>query len=275
MKYALGVRMELTLEIVCPASLPGTEKLVDAVPVLANQGATAIELLLTNRNYFDWLDAHEAQKLMVMLADSGVRVHSIHSPFGEDYDVSSLNDKVHEAGVDALIDSLELANMLDAGKVIVHASHSLDGPPNGRFERARGVLRELSLVAKDTGVVLALENLPKGYLGHTPDELLELLDGCEKEGVGVCFDTGHANLSGHFSEFARALLPHSVTTHIHDNDGSQDQHQFPGQGSIDWAEFGQIYRNSGSSASIVLECPPPKDTSWKQAFQQLRTALGD
>jgi sugar phosphate isomerase/epimerase len=263
------------LEIVCPAWLPGVSKLVEAIPLLANQGATAIEINLNDPGYLDWTEIDEVQDLMIALADSGVRVHSVHSPYGADFDISSLEDDVHERGVDALIESVELANLFGAGMVVVHASHRLQGSPNGRFERARGVLRELSLVARETGIVLALENLPPEHLGHTPHDLMELLDGCEKSGIAVCFDAGHANLSGCFAEFTRALLPRSITANLHDNDGTKDEHKFPGQGTIDWAVFGDAYRKSGCNASIVLECPPPEDMPWKEAFQQLRSALGD
>lgn len=263
------------MEIVCPGWFPGAEGLVEAIPLLANQGATEIEINLNSSDSFDRHDCGEVESLIAILADSGLRVHSIHSPHGADCDISNLDDEVHERGVDAIIESIELASMLESQRVIVHASHRLQGPPNGRFERARGVMRELSLVAMDSGIVLALENLPPGYLGHSADELLELLDGCEKKGIGICFDAGHANLSGHLQEFARALLPRSVTVNVHDNDGSKDQHMFPGQGSIDWAAFGDIYRACGCNAGVMLECPPPENTPWNEAFQQLRLALGD
>lgn len=263
------------MEIVCPAWLPGVTELLDAVPLLANQGVTAIEIDLNHPEYFDWREAGSVQHLVEALTDSGLRAHSVHSPHSSTFDISSLDDSTHERGVDALIESMELATVLGAGIVVVHASHRLDAAPNGRFERARGVLRELSLVAEETGIILALENLPPRHLGHTPDELLDLMDGCDKSSIGVCFDSGHANLSGRFAEYTRALLPHAVTANLHDNDGTSDQHRFPGQGTIDWTVFGDTYRNYGHNASIMLECSPPHGMPWKEAFQELRVALGN
>ena len=87
----------------------------------------------------------------------------------------------------------------------------------------------MTAVAKESSIVLAVENLPPGYLGHTPEQILELLEGTDRESIGVCFDSGHANLSGHFSEFADALMPHAITTHIHDNDGTRGSAPFPGR----------------------------------------------
>lgn len=263
------------MEIVCPAWYAGAELLMQDIPTMADQGVTAIEIGVGAPEHYDHRNGCQIQKLLDTLGSSGVRVHSIHAPFGVNYDVSSPDDAVHERGVDALIDSIELASVMDADKVIVHASDTLNGDRPRRADRARGVLREMASVAAESGIVLALENLPPNYLGHTPEELLALLDGIDRSTIGVCFDSGHANLSGHFAEFASAMLPLAVTTHLHDNDGTSDQHLFPGSGSIDWRGFGSTYRILECKAVIMLECKPPADMLWSEAFQQLRYALED
>ena len=267
--------MESELEIVCAAWYPGFEKLIEVRPQLANQGVTAIEVGVGDPASFDHRDVSGLQKLLQVLGSSGVRVHSIHAPFGERFDISSMDDTVHEQGVGALIEAIELASVIDADKVIVHASDRLDGDTQRRMERARGVLREMGAIASESGIILALENLPPGYLGHTPEEIISLLKGTNRDYVSVCFDSGHANLSGHFIEFASALLPLAVTTHLHDNDGSGDQHKFPGDGNIDWPAFASTYKILGCKASIMLECKLPEGMVWSEAFQNFRTTLGE
>ena len=261
------------MEIICPAWYSEIEKLIDAIPVLADQGVTAVEIGIDFPEYFDRRDPTELRALIAKLTSCGVRAHSVHSPYGPDLDISSLTDQTHERGVDRLIDSIEFAGVLGAGVVIVHASDKLAGSSDGRFERARGVLREVSVVAKESGVMLALENLPPDHLGHTPQEILSLLDGTDPDSMGVCFDCGHANLSGRFIEFTKALLPHAVATHVHDNDGTEDQHRFPGTGTIDWRAFASAYRGSRANATIMLECKLPEGMLWSEAFQKLRAAL--
>ncbi len=262
------------MEIICPAWFPGADKLIEAIPALADQGVTALEIGLSAPDYFDYRNGADLQRLLDALSSSGVRVHSIHAPFGAQYDISSLDDSVHERGVDSLIESIELASVIDADKVIIHASERLDGSRSRRMERARGVLRELGIVAAESGIVIALENLPPGYLGCTPDEIISLLDRTDRGSVGVCFDSGHANLSGHFLEFASALLPLAVTMHLHDNDGTADQHAFPGFGSIDWPGFATTYRVLECKATTIIECKLPEGMIWSEAFQKLRMALG-
>ena len=257
----------------CPAWYPGADKLISAIPVLADQGVTAVEMGIDFPGYFDHRSGAELQRLMSQLAASGVRVHSVHAPFGPRYDVSSLDDEIHERGVDGMLDSIELASVLSAPNVIIHASDVVSEGRRRRFDRARGVLREMSLVAKESGVMLALENLPPGYLGSDPDDIMALLEGTDSESARLCFDTGHANLSGSFVQFAEALLPYASTTHLHDNDGTADQHRFPGEGTIDWPRFGAAYRASGSRASLMLECKLPEKMLWSTAFQKLRAKL--
>ncbi len=247
--------------------------MIDAIPMLADQGVTAVEIAINSSAYFDHRNAFEVDQLITRLSETGVRAHSIHSPFGSGWDISSPDDEVHERGVDGLIESIELANVLGAQRVIVHASDKISNGRHRRVERARGVLREVGVVARESGVMLALENLPPDYIGYEPAELEMLLDGTDPEAVAVCFDSGHANLSGQFIEFADALLPRSVIMHLHDNNGGSDEHKFPGEGIIDWRQFSKSCRKSGSQATIVLECKPPENTVWSEAFQRFRIAL--
>lgn len=243
--------------------------------MLADQGVTAIEISLKDTQYFDYRNAFELDKLLSKLQTSGIRAHSVHSPFGQGYDISSPNDELHERGVDALIDAIEIASVIGAGKVIVHASDKLNNGIARRLERARGVLREVVAIASESNVVLALENLPPNYLGHTSEELFSLVEDIDPSLIRFCFDAGHANLSGNFNELAEALLPYSIVTHLHDNDGLNDQHKFPGEGTINWKQFSSIYKKTRSSASIMLECVPPANIQWSEAFQRLRIAMGN
>lgn len=263
------------MEIICPAKFPGTKSVVEAIPVLADQGVTAVEVSIEFNGYLDHHDCDEVHRLISVLSSSGVRAQSIHGACGPSLDISSPDDKIHEQGVDGLIESIELASLLDAERVIVHASSFFENDRERRFDRAHGVLKELSAVASEAGIVIALENLIPKYLGYDPNELLALLEGIDPGAIGVCFDTGHANLSDHFEEYAEMLLPYAVEIHLHDNDGTEDQHKFPGEGTIDWHRFADILRASGSMASMMIECQPPEGVPWSEAFQIFRAQLGE
>ncbi len=263
------------MEIVCPAWHPNAERLVEAIGLLSDEGVTAIEIGVGHPEYFDHTDTFELKRLKAELSASGVRAHAIHAPFGPSYDISSPVDSIHDHGVNAIIESLELANYLESECVIIHAGDIVENGLSRRLERAHGVIVELSALATESGIIIAVENLIPSFLGHQPEELFCLIKDTNPKAIRICFDSGHANLSGRFNEFAEALLPYSYTTHIHDNDGREDKHLFPGMGNINWHVFADIYRRSFCSASIMLECMPPENVNWSEAFQCFRNALGD
>jgi len=189
-------------------------------------------------------------------------------------DFSSFDDRVHEHGVEAQIEALELAKLLGAKAVVVHPScEPVTTDRRRRLDRARGVIRELARVAEESGLVLAIENLTPGELGDHAEEVAWLIEQADSEWVAACFDTGHANLAGDFHHEAEVLLPLAATTHLHDNDGTADQHRFPGQGNIDWRAFGRLYRESGGTAALVLECAPPEGMIWAAAFRSFRMRI--
>lgn len=100
-----------------------------------------------------------------------------------------------------------------------------------------------------TNVTVCLENLFTGnngvsYQGNcaNPYEAKEYIDTLNemagKEVFGLCLDTGHLNLLRQdFAVFIPILGKRIKCLHIHDNNGSSDQHLAPCTGTIDWNRF--------------------------------------
>lgn len=264
------------MEIVCPCWHPDAETIESGLPILDSQGVTAIEIgFIMQPKYFDLRDLDSVNRLVQSLDMSTIRVHAVHAGFGSSLDFSSFDDQVHEHGVEAQIEAMEVAKLLGAGVVVIHASDGgINTDRQRRLDRARGVIRELAKVAEQSGLTLAIENLPPGYLGCEAEEIAWLIEQSRSEWVAACFDSGHANLTGNFLRQAEMLLPMAATTHLHDNDGLTDQHKFPGEGTINWAEFGRLYNEFGRVVPLVLECIPPDGIAWSDAFQKFRIKIG-
>ena len=49
------------------------------------------------------------------------------------------------------------------------------------------------------------------------------------------------------------MLPEIVTCHLHDNDGSRDQHLPPGKGNIDWNRISGLLKNAPKLKYIQSE----------------------
>ncbi|MCD6352278.1 MAG: sugar phosphate isomerase/epimerase [Armatimonadetes bacterium] len=225
--------------------------------------------------YLDYSDLELMTQARGILEANDVEVYSYHPPFGGDYDFSAIDEGAHARAVERNIRQLHVAAALGAKYAVIHPSDGL-GSTNRLFRRrnaGRG-LRTLTRVAEETGVALAIENLPPGYLAADVEELMWLVDGCESERAGVCFDTGHAHVNGaRQSEFLSRIGNKLFTIHWHDNDGSRDQHQLPGLGTIDWPDFFAGLRQLGWQRPICLEVGLPVDQPLTAFVSSVREAL--
>lgn len=122
---------------------------------------------------------------------------------------------------------------------------------------ACGMLEELLPAAEKEGIVIAVENSFEPT--NSADEVLYYINRFPSPWIGVCYDSGHANMvlgkgkdpskygedmtvpwDGRivFDDHSLAkLAPHIVTCHLHDNHGYSDEHLLPGAGTIDWADL--------------------------------------
>jgi len=94
-------------------------------------------------------------------------------------------------------------------------------------------LGELAPRAESLGLTIALENGMAGYAATTA-ELLSLAAECGSPAVGICYDSGHAHITEDAAAALATLAPSVVTVHLHDNDGKEDQHLLPEEGTLDW-----------------------------------------
>jgi sugar phosphate isomerase/epimerase len=85
-------------------------------------------------------------------------------------------------------------------------------------------------------------------------ELAALLAELKHPQLALALDTGHANLTATAAEETLAAGSLLATTHVHDNNGRQDAHEPPGQGTIDWPAWGRALDVIAYSGPIMLEC---------------------
>lgn len=198
---------------------------------------------------------HQLPNVAVMfesLKDSYNLTYSIHAPFN-DVNIASLNESFRETSVIELIKIMNIASELNVGTITFHPgmySMVVPGLEKKSVENARRSLRTIERMSEDCGVRMCLENMPgfKFFLGQTPEELNYLLEGTN---LPVCLDIGHAHTVNRLDEFIDSVKDRIGNVHIHDNNGSQDQHLTIGQGSVD---FDKCLRGlSGYGGRYVIE----------------------
>lgn len=130
---------------------------------------------------------------------------------------------------------LEKLFLLNVRTYTMHIAMESDG--STPWNTIAEALERLLPAARKCNIILALEN------GHencaVQEELARFVTSFNDPFLGVCFDTGHAHCYGdrQWERSLDILAPHIVTCHLHDNNGTFDDHDPPGRGSIDWKKM--------------------------------------
>lgn len=91
----------------------------------------------------------------------------------------------------------------------------------------------MELLPDGSATKIAVET--PGSVTSPAEAVRELVASLDDLRLGICLDAGHAKLAGDVPEAAEALSGYLLSAHLHDNNGREDAHRCPGEGSIDWA----------------------------------------
>lgn len=216
----------------------------DHLTDLAARGFEAIEVFAT-RTHFDYHDASAVDALADWLAETGLRLHSVHAPIAESYaggvwgtalSIAAADREHRGRAISEAEAALAVARTIPFDFLVVHVGTPEEyaaGTQDNSAEAARRSVGELHGAASRLGVRLALEVIPNRLssveaLRRLLDEDLELRD------AGLCLDFGHAHLMDDVVSVVEEASGHMVTTHVHDNHGRRDDHLVPFDGNIDW-----------------------------------------
>lgn len=226
----------------------GADKFVITCPLIGE--------MLKNRERVDFL--HKICKEMQ------VEFSAIHAPYGKEYDLNIPESReCREKMFDTHIRALRIAAEFGCRTYPIHMGayhYCFDKVPLEKLRPlARETMDKILPEAEKLGIIIAVEN--SFEKPNSAKETLKLIDQyAGNPFVGVCYDTGHANLmeyrpgkeKSNFSEGFRncwwegiewendaigMLKDHIVTCHIHDNNGYSDLHAMPKDGTIDWQKL--------------------------------------
>lgn len=143
---------------------------------------------------------------------------------------------------------------------------------------AADTLAQLIPEAEKLDIMLCVENNYEPP--NSADEVLHLIGQFSSKNLGVCYDSGHANImckaGKDLSRYGQdllipwkneiifdddtldKLLPHIVTCHLHDNNGYSDEHALPGNGTIEWDKLMAKLRTAPRLMTLQAECAVEK-----------------
>lgn len=213
---------------------------------------------------------------------TGITFVDSHAPFGPREDLDVVSELDRPLMLDRLRLAMRLAARFGVRTMTIHTGNGRCAYPGYTSEQYHDAiirsLRELMPLARELSMVICIENI--WFEPNTPERLLDILSQVNDEHLGICYDSGHANLMARdrgFTESApiqsfreigpvpyddqilEKLLPHVVNCHLHDNNGQYDQHRLPGQGDIDWPHIMGLLKRAPRLACVQSEVIPVRE----------------
>jgi len=265
-------------EVVAPTFYVLSQPIAEGLSKLAAAGIRLVEVYGDDpEKHFDLMDAAQAKHLAAVVRDLGMQVHAIHCAFSrpsEDlWDISQPDDAKRNEVIERRIKAVHMTSKLGARHIIVHPG--IQQRSEDRLRNCRASLIRLADAAKGLGIMIAVENLPPGYLGGSVAEMKRILEGLDPEVVGFCLDTGHAMLGADsYTDYIRAFGDRMIAIHWHGNDGKEDGHTFPCDGSRSWDDFVAALDEVGYDLPVTVEAVPPVGMSFEAAARAVRAILG-
>jgi sugar phosphate isomerase/epimerase len=216
------------------------------------------------RQHLDYRDKFQVAELGYWFRDSELRVHSLHSPMYNDDawgrtgpdSVITIAEPVKSKRlrmVDEIKRALEVSEIIPFRYLIQHLGVTGEEFDERKVEAAFSALEELSLFAKQRDVEILLENTPNELA--SAQRLLYFFEVTHLK-LNVCFDAGHAHMNEGIETAYRLLAPRIRSTHIHDNNGSEDLHLFPfldDGGTVDWTRAMKTLQAAPDQYPLLLE----------------------
>ena len=158
----------------------------------------------------------------------GVSASLLHGPYNELFPCA-IDKKARALAAERYHQAVELAKRYGSSKVIIHGGYN---PwiyyPAWYVEQSIRFWKEF--LKADPGVEIVLENV----LETEPQWLLDIVKGVDDPRLKLCLDVGHVNSYSKIPvmDWLEEWAPYLSHFHVHNNDGSGDQHNALTDGSI-------------------------------------------
>ena len=200
-------------------------------------------LFLDKRDTTDALVEARCRKVKAAMDEAGLKVWSIHMPFGRTIDISASDEEVRRQTVELHKRVLRFCGIMKPKYILFHPSWYLR--PGERPQRIAQLVRsveELRPEVKRAGATMVIENM-LGYelmrdeqrerpLNRTVEETCHIMSLLPRD-VYAAVDTNHIDEP---EKLISALGRRVKTVHISDGDGRNECHDMPqtGRGDNDW-----------------------------------------
>ena len=235
----------------------GRFSLSAAVDFFAEMGIDAMDMSFENLSRLD--DSWESvlYAAATRAKERGVELPvchlSFYMPDPKDAELMSAFSEEQKRGIDA-------AALMKIPRAVIHpiAFYSKEASYGDWVRANMAYLSPLVKYANERGVRLCVENMASER--ETPDNhlygscALNISSLAKKLDCGICFDVGHANISGFkISEQMEILKGKIDVLHVHDNNGIKDKHLLPFEATVDWDDVAEGIKKSEFCSVLDVE----------------------
>ena len=226
----------------------------------------------------------EMQHIGSLLDEYGLKVADIHGSEGREKFWYSPQEYARLAGVELVKNRIDFCARFGGDAVVMHAYPLPLDPELAQFIWGQlcKTLDALEPYAVERGVKIAIENLidfqgvrfdgvPLTEARDNWGLIGRLFENYSAEFLGLCFDSGHANLGYDRLDGLENHLDRLSVLHLNGNDGTGDQHRNLYVNPINWDRIAQLIAKSTYTKPISLEVYRGELESDESTF--LQTAL--
>lgn len=215
------------------------------------------------RQHLDYTNRGQIKELSHWFNASDLKVWSLHAPMYNDevwgrsgpqsiINIAETSKVKRIAMVDEIKRALEVADLIPFRHLIQHIGVRDEEFDEQKLDAAFTSLEELKVFAARRNVEILIENTPNHFSSAAR---LNYFLGITHLQLNYCFDVGHAHMGAGISDEFEAMKDRIRSTHIHDNDGSDDSHLFPleQKGTIEWMPVMKLLGSRRDQFPLVLE----------------------
>ena len=223
----------------------------EALRTYSENGIHTIELSLGHMKAFPYAGF---ENLKARAEQYDVETYSFHLPFCpfNEVSIATQEQNLRKFSVEFLSELIKKVAHEGFSVAVIHPSHEpiSDETRAENIKCAKDSLSKLADVCEQSGMVLAVEDLPRTCLGNTISEMKELI--ADDDRLRVCFDTNHL-LKDRATNFIYDLKDKIVTLHVSDYDFKNERHWMPYEGKLDWVKLVTALEEIGYSGPFTYE----------------------
>ncbi|MBL7140154.1 MAG: sugar phosphate isomerase/epimerase [Planctomycetes bacterium] len=173
---------------------------------------------------------------------------------GPAFDLSAETAAARDAALEIARRETAFAHGLGCRDIIVHPVGPGDTEADTFREGALASSAErLARIAEETDARFLVENMPPPMFGSDGRLLRRIVDAVRSPHLGLAYDAGHANVVGRPVDTIRDMGPQLWGVHLHDNDGSDDDHLLPGMGTVPFEAVARALARVNFGGTFMLE----------------------